>query len=69
LRKVLYLKSFTYENKISRIVKEQVKKISLTEGEPISVVTHVPVTGYVRKYLAATTTTGYTFMNANVDNI
>jgi hypothetical protein len=36
---------------------------------PISVVTHVPVTGDVRENPIATTTSGSAFMNANVDNI
>jgi hypothetical protein len=50
-------------------VQEHVKKVSVTEGMPISVVTHVPVMGDVREDPIATTTTGSTFMNANVDNI
>jgi hypothetical protein len=50
-------------------VQEQVKKVLVTKGIPISVVTHVPLTGDVREDPIATTTTNSTFMNANVDNI
>jgi hypothetical protein len=53
---VLDLRSFTYDNKTGRIVQEQVRKVPTTEGMPISVVTHVPVTGDVRENPIATTT-------------
>jgi hypothetical protein len=47
--KVLDLRSFTYDSKTSRIVQERVKKVPVTEGAPISVVTQVPVIGDVRE--------------------
>jgi hypothetical protein len=38
----LNLRSFTYDSKIGKIVQEKVKKVHVTKGTPISVVTHVP---------------------------
>jgi hypothetical protein len=66
---VLDLRSFTYDSKTGRIVQEWVKKVSVTEGAPISVVTHVPVTGDVREDPISTAKAGSAFMNANIDNI
>jgi hypothetical protein len=52
---VLDLRSFTYDSKTGRIVQERVKKVPVTEGAPISVVTQVPVIGDVREDPVATT--------------
>jgi hypothetical protein len=43
--------------------------MSVMEGDPISVVTQVPVMGDVRKDHVATTRASSAFMDANIDNI
>jgi len=63
------LRSLTYNNKTCTIVQDKVKKVLVTEGASISVVTHVPVTGDVREDTIATTMVVLTFINTNVDNI
>jgi hypothetical protein len=64
---VLYIKIFTCDNKTSRIVHEQMKKFLMIEGIPISVVTHVLLTGDVREDPIAIATYESTFMNTNVN--
>jgi hypothetical protein len=66
---VLHLRSFTYDNKTWKIVQEQVKKVLVTEGAPISVVTHVAIMGYVREGIVVRTMASFVFMNDNLDNI
>jgi hypothetical protein len=66
---VLNLRSFTYDRKNAKIMKEQLKKVPTIEGIPISVVTRIPIMGDVRENPIATATTGTTFMSANEDNI
>jgi hypothetical protein len=44
--------------KLNRIVQERVKKVPVTEGSPLSVVTQVPVTGDVREDPMETTRVG-----------
>jgi hypothetical protein len=69
LAEVLDLRSFTYDSKYDRIVQERVKKVSTIEGSPLSVVTQVPVIGYVREDLMETTKEGSAFMDATIENI
>jgi hypothetical protein len=65
----LGLRSFTYDSKTGRILKERVKKVPMTKGAPLSVVTQVPNTGYVREHPMEKTREGYAFMDATIDNI
>jgi hypothetical protein len=41
------LNKFTYDKVSGRIVQEQVKKVSVTGGNPISVLTQTPIIGNV----------------------
>jgi hypothetical protein len=66
---VLDLRSFTYDSKTSRIMQERVKNMSVMEGDPISVITQVPVMRDVREDPMETTIAGSAFMDANIDNI
>jgi hypothetical protein len=66
---VLDLISFTYDSKIGRLVQERVKKVPVTKGAPISVVTQVLITGDVKEDLVETTRDGFGFIDATIDNI
>jgi hypothetical protein len=66
---VLDLRSFNYDSKTDKIVQEQIKKVPATEGMLVSVVTHFPITRDIRDNPIVTYTIGFSFMNANLDNI
>jgi hypothetical protein len=43
------MRNFTYDNKLGKLVQERVNKVLTTQGMPISVLTQVPITRYVRE--------------------
>jgi hypothetical protein len=63
------LRSFIYDNKIGKIVQEQVKKIPTAQGMPISVLTQVPITRDVMENPIAIATVSTSFMISNEYNI
>jgi hypothetical protein len=60
---VLNLRSFTYDSKTDKIMQEQLKKVPTTEGIPILVVTHVPITRDVRENPIVTAIADTSFMS------
>jgi hypothetical protein len=63
------MKIFIYDSKSGKLVQEQIKKVPITQGMSISVLTQVLMTRNVRENPIATTSVGTTFMNSNEDNI
>jgi hypothetical protein len=63
------LNKFTYDKLSGRIVKEQVNKVSVTRGNPILVLTQLPIIRNVNEYPIFIASTGATFMNFMEDNI
>jgi hypothetical protein len=58
------LNKFTYDKGLGKIVQEQVKKVPMMGGNPISVVTQTPVIRDVREDPIAIASDGSSFMSA-----
>jgi hypothetical protein len=58
------LNKFTYDKVSGKIVQEQVKKVPVTGGNPISVLTQTPIIGNVSEDLVTIASTGSSFMNS-----
>lgn len=63
------LKKFTYDKVLGKIVQEKVKKLQVTLGNPISVLTQNPIIGNANEDLVTIASVGSNFMNATKDHI
>jgi len=66
---VFNLRKFVYDKTLGEIVQEKENKFLVTRGNPISVITQIPVTERVNKDLVAIASPRSTFWNATEDNI
>jgi hypothetical protein len=69
LTKIVEIRSFMYDRKMGQIVQERVNKVTTTKGDPLSVVTQVPITGDVTENPVAKKRAVFAFMDAIVDNM